>query len=66
MTTMGFLNESVTEEKPDYKLFQELWSLLEGDERDGVNKEDLAYFLMVIRGVRQPDREVDCQAQEDK
>ena len=58
---LGFLQENVTEEKPDYILVQELWHLLEGDERDGVNKEDLAYFLMVIRGVREPNREVDCQ-----
>lgn len=63
---MGFLQETVTEEKSDYKLFQELWGLLEGEEREGVNKEDLAYILMVIRGVREPNRELDCQAEEDR
>ena len=66
LATMGFLQESVTEEKPDYKLFEELWELLEGTAREGVRKDDLAYALMVIRGAREPSREIDCQAVEDK
>ena len=43
-----------------------MWSLLGGEEREGVNKEDLEYLLMVIRGVREPNREIDCQAEEER
>ena len=34
--------------------------------REGVAVEDLQYVLMVIRGARQPEREVDCQPREEK
>ena len=66
LTTMGFLQETVTEEKADYKLFQELWALMEGEARDGVSKDDLAYILMLILGVRDPAREVECPADPEK
>ena len=41
-----------------------MWELLEGETREGISKDDLAYVLMVIRGVREPNREIDCQAPE--
>ena len=47
---MGFLPDNITDEFPDYKLFEELWELMEGTERDGVMEENLAYVLKVIRG----------------
>lgn len=39
---------------------------MEGDERDGASKDDLAYVLMLILGVRDPAREVECQADPEK
>lgn len=53
------------EGKPDYQLFQELWDLLSGNEREGVSKEDLSYVLLVVRGVRDVSREVDCEPNEN-
>lgn len=34
---------------------------MDGNEREGVSKEDLSYMLLVIRGVRDVSREVDCE-----
>ena len=62
---MGFLPENVTEDRPDYKLFEDLWELLDGETREGLKKEDLAYALMVIRSTRDPEREIDCDPRED-
>lgn len=39
---------------------------MEGDERDGVSKDDLAYVLMVILGVRDSAREIECEADMEK
>ena len=63
---MGFLPENVTPDKPDYALFEELWELTEGPTRNGLSVEDLSYMLMVIRGTRMTEREIDCQAPEEK
>ena len=40
LCTLGFLPENVTPAKPDYKLFEELWDLMEGNERKGVQPND--------------------------
>lgn len=63
---MGFLTETVTEEHTDYKLYEELWDLMDGTTREGIKKDDLAYMLKVIRGTRDPDLEVDEPAPEEK
>lgn len=39
---------------------------MDGSTREGVRKDDLAYALMIIRGARAPNREIDCQPVEDK
>ena len=66
LATMGFLTETVTEEHPDYKLYEELWDLMDGTTREGIKKNDLAYVLKVIRGTRDPDLEVEEPAPEGK
>ena len=66
LATMGFLPENVTPERPDYKLFEEMWEIMDGEAREGVGTEDLGYMLMVIRGFRDPEIEVDCEPVEDK
>ena len=63
---MGFLPDNITDEFPDYKLFEELWELMEGTERDGVMQQNLAYVLKVIRGAYEPKREINEEAPEDK
>lgn len=63
---MGFLPENVTAVKPDFKLFEDLWELLEGHDRKGVNINDLKFILQVIRGAKDPLREIDCEPVEGK
>jgi len=41
LSSLGFLNENVTPQCPDFKLFQELWDLMEGTAREGVKQDDL-------------------------
>jgi len=36
-----------------------LWTLLNGEENEGITREDLNYMLLVVKGSRIPDREVD-------
>lgn len=45
LATMGFLSETVTPEKEDYHLFQQMWEILEHEEGKGVSVDDLAYVL---------------------
>lgn len=66
LCTLGFLPENVTPTKPDYGLFEELWELLEGNQRRGVRPDDFSYILQVIRGSRFPEREVDAAPDEEK
>lgn len=66
MVTLGFLPESVTPEHADYKLIEELWTLMEGKEREGIQVRDLSYVLKVIRGYRNAEIELDCQPVEGK
>ena len=66
LATMGFLPEKVTPEHPDYALFEEIWELMEGTAREGVRVEDLAYILKVIRGYRDSEIEVECEAPGDR
>ena len=66
LASMGFLQENVTPEHPDYALFEEIWELMEGTAREGVKVDDLAYVLKVIRGFRDSELEVECEAPEDK
>lgn len=65
LVTMGFLSERATEMHPDYKLFQEFWDLVQGEIRGGIKVEDLAYVLKIIRGYRNSEMELDCEAPEE-
>jgi len=62
ITTVGFLSESVRPDHADYKLLQQLWEVMDGTAREGVNVVDLAYTLKIIRGFRDPALEVEDQA----
>ena len=66
MATLGFLPENVAPGKPDYALFEELWAIVDGEDRGGINKEDLAYVLQIIRGITLPEKEVEADAPEGK
>lgn len=66
LASMGFLPENVTQAKPDFKLYEELWELMEGEDRKGVSIADLKYVLGVIRGARDSTREIDCEPVEGK
>ena len=65
LATMGFLSNNVSEDHPDYNLFQEFWDVLEGSEREGIKAENLAKALQIIRGSREPDKEVDWGSSEE-
>lgn len=56
---MGFFPENITPEKNDYKLFEQMWEMIDGPERHAVATADLEYILMLVRGARFPEREVD-------
>ena len=45
MATLGFLPENIAPGKPDYTLFEGLWDLVDGFNKGGITKEDLAYIL---------------------
>ena len=66
MATLGFLPENITPEKADYALFEQLWSMMDGENSGGVTKEDFSYVLQIIRGINWHEREVDVEAQEGK
>lgn len=66
LTTMGFLPDNLDNQHIDYGLFEEFYELMEGTAREGVKLDDLAYLLKVIRGFRDPDIEIECDAPEDK
>ena len=66
MATLGFLPENVAPGKPDYALFEELWAIVDGEDRGGINKEDLSYVLQIVRGITLPEKEVDADAPEGK
>ena len=66
LATMGFLPDKITDEYHDYKLFQEMWQMMEPEEGVGVKKDDIAYMLMVVRGMRDPSQEVDCEPYEER
>mmetsp|Transcript_33776 Transcript_33776/g.41745 ORF Transcript_33776/g.41745 Transcript_33776/m.41745 type:complete len:82 (+) Transcript_33776:1160-1405(+) len=66
MATMGFLPENVTPKHPDYKLFEEVWELMEGTANEGVKVQDLSYILMVIRGFRDGELEFECEPREEQ
>lgn len=52
--------------KSDYKLFEELYEMMNGPEREGVTPADFSYILQIIRGSRFPEREVYADPDEDK
>lgn len=41
LATLGFLPANVVPEDNDYKLFEELWQIIDGEVREGVVKENL-------------------------
>ena len=59
MATLGFLQENITPQKPDYALFEKLWAMMDGEKYNGVNADDLSYILLVVSGSKFPEREVD-------
>ena len=40
--------------------------MMEFEEDQGVKKDDIAYMLMIIRGMRDPALEVECEANEER
>ena len=46
-------------ESKDFKLFTDMWNMLEGEKLGGVTVENLLYFLLIIRGAKFPRRVVD-------
>jgi hypothetical protein len=55
---MGFLPLEMSQESNDFKLLNEMWSLLEAEKTNGVSVENLLYLLLLIRGAKLPSREV--------
>jgi len=47
----------MSQESNDFRLFKDLWSLLEGEKTGGVSVENLLYLLLIIRGAKLPSRE---------
>ena len=39
-------------ESKDFKLFTDMWNMLEGENHGGVTVENLLYFLLIIRGAK--------------
>ena len=50
LQTMGFMPDETHEGRPDFALFQELWLIVQGEERGGIFVEDLFYILEIIKG----------------
>lgn len=46
-------------ESKDFKLFTDMWNMLEGENHGGVTVENLLYFLLIIRGAKFPRRVAD-------
>jgi hypothetical protein len=55
---MGFLPQTMAPESKDFKLFKDMWDLLEGEKNGGVSMENLLYLMLLIRGAKLPRREV--------
>ena len=49
----------MSQESKDFKLFTDMWSLLEGEKYSGVTVDNLLYFLLIIRGAKFPRRVID-------
>jgi hypothetical protein len=47
----------MSQESTDYKLFQDLWALLDGEKQGGVSVDNLLYLLLLVRGAKLPARE---------
>jgi hypothetical protein len=47
----------MSQESNDFRLFKDLWSLLDGERTGGVSVENLLYLLLIIRGGKLPSRE---------
>ena len=45
LASMGFLPENLTPEHADFKLFEELWNMMDGTARKGINIDDISYIL---------------------
>lgn len=56
---MGFLPQAMSPESKEFKLFTDIWNLLEGEKHGGVSVENLLYFLLIVRGAKFPRRVVD-------
>lgn len=53
----------MSQESNDFRLFKELWALLDGEKTGGVAVENLLYLLLLIRGAKLPAREVAFEAE---
>jgi hypothetical protein len=51
----------MSQESRDFKMFQDLWALLDGEKLGGVSVDNLLYFLLLIRGTKLPAREKDYE-----
>jgi hypothetical protein len=45
LASMGFLPENVTPQRADFKLFEDLYNIMDGPARNGVKIDDIAYIL---------------------
>ncbi len=66
LATLGFLPANVQPDDNDYKLFEELWQIIDGEAREGISTENLKYVLSVLRGFRDSKLEVDCEPVQGK
>jgi len=66
MTTLGFLSYNIQPDSADFALFQELWEVLDGENREGVTQNNLLYALLIIRGFKFPEREVNVDPEEGR
>jgi len=49
----------------DYKLFEDLWALMQGEQQEGVSKDTLEYLLLCIMGNFNLELEVEPEAQDE-
>lgn len=59
---MGFLPQSMSQDSKDLKLFKDLWDLLDGEKNNGVLVDNLIYILLVIRGAKLVNKEVNIES----
>lgn len=56
----------MSQESRDFKMFQDLWALLDGEKLGGVSVDNLLYLLLLIRGTKLPAREKDYELDQNR